>query len=368
MKSKHDFNWDIPYEELKYFIEPIKLNTQIPYVDLGINFFFYNDTKEDFIKEIDNEYLSLVKYMPTTKEKIGKKSFLGITHTSHVDGYDFRFNPITVVNNIYSRLRLDYQVPFIDLDQEVKMDYFKNYVKNCNKDIRREIGDIRIKDITYELDGNIDRICELYGHTLDRRLRPILIPKNALFYLAYRNLRLYQSTNKVERKIIPYEYYNYVFKTNTSEYPKSVFFSSKFNKYWYPEFEKDYENEIGKEYIPSKLDLLTGKEEVLALDVLKPGAIEREIRDIALRTRAAADVDYKKYQDLFEMKMNYYMNSDYITSLKGKYGLEGYLGFSYLNEYVLFDKFYNSETLDPSKKTILTHGEAIYALPSDRLS
>ena len=284
MKSNHNYNSNISYEELKYFIEPIKQNTQIPYCDLSINnCLFLNETKDSFIKELDNVYLSIIKYMPDTERKTGKNSFIGITHNSHVNGYDFRFNPITTVNNIYDRFKLNYRIPFIDLDQEIKMDYFKNYVKNCNKDIRRNILDSRIRSITHELDGNIERICNLYNYPLEEKLKKIFIPKNVLFYLANRNLKLYKYENNMERTILPYEYYNYVSCKNgliypTSEFPKTVFFSNKNNKYWYPEFIDEYESIIGKDYIPSKLDILTGKEEVLAVDVLKPGVVEKELK------------------------------------------------------------------------------------------
>jgi hypothetical protein len=96
--------------------------------------------------------------------------------------------------------------------------------------------------------------------------------------------------------------------------------------------------------------------------------LEREVRDNIAFVRSNPNVDYDKYIKLFDVKMNYYMHSPYIKHIQGKYGLNGYIGFSYKNDYLLFDKFYNSETIDPSKRTILTHGEAIYGLPADRLS
>ena len=62
------------------------------------------------------------------------------------------------------------------------------------------------------------------------------------------------------------------------------------------------------------------------------------------------------------------MKSPYVHYIKGKYGLLGYVGFSYTNDYLVFDKFHNSETVDPKDKTILTHGEAIFAVPADRFN
>ena len=98
--------------------------------------------------------------------------------------------------------------------------------------------------------------------------------------------------------------------------------------------------------------------------MIQPGSkqVEEYFKDAFDRGRAASNVDRKKWEELFYIKVNYYENSPKTAVLLGMYGIQGYVGFAYHNEYLLFDKFYNND----KTKSILTHNEAIYGLPSDR--
>lgn len=364
MKSKHIYrNMEIPYEELKYFVEPQKVNMLITYKDLP-NILDKNMDNNGVINYIANVFIDLLNHMPNLKQ-YERHSIACITYNSHLTGYDFRFNPIDIVNMIYRCLELDYRIPFINLDTDMGMDYLKEYIKSYNKDIRRQKPNIEILSIINELDYNVDRICSLYNDNLEAKIKNHILPKDALFYIAYKYLRVYEITKDPKYFVIPAEYYTYVSHMQTSYYPHKILF--KGSRIWFEDFRKKY-NEI--EEPPSKEEfdefILPEEEILIAYDILKPGMVEREIRDVV--HRAQANPDYKKYQKLFEMKMNFYMNSNYVKYIKGLYGLLGYVGFSYNNEYLVFDKFHNSETKDDTKRTILTHGEAIYALPSDRFS
>ncbi len=366
MKSMHKYkNSIIPYEELKYFVEPMKLNIQIPYDDLGSIFRTGNNIKESY-EYINGVYVDLLNHMPNFK-KYKKHSIECITYTSHLTGYDFRFNPIDIVNNVYKCLNLDYEIPFINLDTDMGIEYFKDYIKSFNRDIIRLKPSDEIRSIIEELTYNIDNICNLYYANLENTIKDSILPKDTLLYISSKSLRLFEKTKEPKYFVIPFEYYNYVSHMKTSYYPHAIYFGNYMNKYWFTNFRFDYgrltntpdESEFSKYILPDQ-------EVLIAWDILKPGMVERELKDVI--HRAKADPDYEKYQKLFEMKMNYYMESNYIKYIKGLYGLLGYVGFTYDNEYLVFDKFHNSETIDPSKRTILTHGEAIYALPSDRFS
>ena len=367
-KSNHKYLGSIiPYEELKNFIEPISLNYPIPFSDL-------KQISKDITQiEVffDNLCPKVLKYIPTLSSELNNKYFkiFSMTYTSHIAGYDFRINPIDLFNNIFKYLKLSYSIPYINLDNTDGMSYLKDYVRSYIKDIKRITIDSKIISIMDEIDTNLDKLCSIYSLKLDDYIGYYLEPKDVIFYLAYTSLINFEQTNDSKYMILPCEYYYNVSHMQTSQFPHSMNFETKYTKKWFMDFRTEYEDKIGLDYeSEANKFLITNSEVYLAWDILSPGMVNRELRDVVQRARSNPNVDYQKYQRLFEMKMNYYINSDYVKYIMGKYGLSGYVGFTYPNEYLVFDKFHNSETKNPSKKTILTHGEAIYALPSDRFS
>lgn len=362
MKSNHYYGGkDIPFEELKYFVEPLDFNIQIPYRDLEN--ILDKDNGRTAINYVHSVFVDVYNRIPSIKSLKAHHTAC-ITYNTHLTGYDFRFNPIDIFNNIYKRLQVDCEIPFINLDNDMGMDFLKEYVKNYNRDILRQKPSIQVTNAIHELNSNIDYICELYKDNLEEKIKQYILPKDALFYLSYRSLELFEETNELKYFVIPYEYYTYVSHMRTSPYPHMLHLRNKGPR-WFNDFRRQYENISDKPETKDFVKAQLPEEEILlAWDILKPGMVERELRDVS--HRAQANPDYAKYQKLFEMKMNYYTQNRAKKYLKGLYGLLGYVGFSYSNEYLVFDKFHNSETIDPSKRTILTHGEAIYALPSDR--
>lgn len=368
-KSDHRFNnWEIPYDELTYFIDPINMTIKIPFHE--IHNLLSNPTNTCHYLNV--VYDKLLDYIPTLKQLLNNRQAYPIScisYTSHTTGYDFRIHPIDVINNIFNYLGVDYEIPFINLDNPEGVSYFIDYVRAYLKDIKRTNKNSTIISIVDEMDTNLKDIINIYNLDINTPIKQQCIPKDSLFYLAYKSLINFEETNDHKYMVLPYEYYKYVSHMRTSPYPHMISFTSKPNKLWYSDFRTEYENTIDVNITPDTSDLLlTDRELFLAWDILKPGMIEREIRDVSNRIRSNPNVDYDYYMRLFEMKMNYYMNSPYVYPILGRYGLNGYMGFSYPNEYLIFDKFHNSDTIDPSKKTILTHEEAIYALPSDRFS
>ena len=53
--------------------------------------------------------------------------------------------------------------------------------------------------------------------------------------------------------------------------------------------------------MPTSDYLLTDHDVLVAWDILQPGMVERELRDIVEISRAASHVDYDKYQKLIEL-------------------------------------------------------------------
>ena len=373
-KSKHDYNGcEISYSELGNFIEPIKCNINIPFTDL--EHLLTNGCRKEVTDALYDIHLNMIMCMPTLVKRLEEFNYTeldlltSITYNSHTNGYDFRINPIDFVNTLYSFLRLDYRIPFINLDNEFGPEYFKDYVRSYTNDAKRVIANTnpRALAILEELNRNMDTIIGFYYVNINRYIKKSVIPKDILLYIAWKSLLAFRSTGDYSYSVIPYEYFNYVSDMSNTPYPHKV--QINFQRRWFDDFRGYYKIYLKEDYVPNVDDYkLVDNEILVAWDILKPGMIERELRDTYQRQRASANVNYEKYKELFERKLNYYLKSPYLKYIAGKYGLLGYVGFSYPNEYLIFDKFHNSETKNENKKTILTHGEAIYALPSDRFS
>ncbi|MBR1416995.1 MAG: hypothetical protein IJ572_04185 [Bacilli bacterium] len=373
-KSKHNYRgiFNIPVDELSNFINPINMSIFINKRDILSLF----NNKEELNNYIVLFYNNIFKYLPSLYDEAKNyfiSNYSGITYTPHTSGYDFRFNPIDFINSLFKYMHLDYEIPFINLDNGYGINYLKDYVRAYIDDFYRDDSQIDSRnydlkvDLISELKDNLDNIVNMYYKDLDNIIYDNVIPKDMLLYLADYSLLKYEETNDEKYVILPYEYYHYVSHMLNSAYPHVI--SVNGIKQWFTDFRTKYKLLVGEDKIIDDSNYLLNDHEVLlAWDILKPGMLERQIRDTHDFLRSTPNVDYDKYLQLFEVKMNYYMNSPYINYIQGKYGLLGYIGFSYKNEYLIFDKFHNSETIDPSKKTILTHGEAIYALPSDRFS
>ena len=374
-KSKHNtFNrfTDIPLEELSNFINPINMSLYINRYDM---YSLFNTTYElnEFINGYFYNMFNNLPSMPDSVKNDFISKYCGITYTPHTSGYDFRFSPIDFVNHLFEYMKLDYEIPFINLDNGYGINYLKDYIRAYIDDfyldgdqLSKKSYDLK-KAIMDELNANLDIIVNMYYMDLDNIVNSHVIPKDMLLYLAYNSLLKYEDNNDEKYMVLPCEYYHNISHMNTSAYPHKI--SVNGMRKWFNDFRDEYKNQYDPlSIVDDSSYILDDHEVLLAWDILKPGMLERQIRNTRDVVRATPNVDYEKYLKLFEVKMNYYMNSPYVNYIKGKYGLLGYMGFSYMNEYLLFDKFHNSDTIDPSKKTILTHAEAIYALPSDRFS
>ena len=373
-KSNHNYNRfnDIPVEELTNFINPIK--TSIPVDKECLSELFRGCSEvRDYVNGFYDSIFNYIPSMPEDAKTYFIRHNFSISYTPHTSGHDFRFSPIDFFNELFKFMKLDYQIPFVNLDNGYGMNYLKDYVRAFINDFKRDDSQKSLVNypvivaILDEVNSNLDQICHMYFTDLDNMIKNFVIPKDMLLYLAYKSLSMYEKTKDEMYLVLPYEYYTYVSHMNTSPYPHMIYFEG--NRVWFNEFRDRYSASADPHYqINDNKYILDDHELLLSWDILKPGMLERQIRDTSEFVRSVPNVDYDKYMKLFETKINYYMNSPYVNYIQGKYGLLGYVGFSYKNEYLIFDKFHNSETIDPSKKTILTHGEAIYALPSDRVN
>lgn len=373
-KSKHNYpNSKIPYEELTNFINPIEMTITIPFSSLGNIVGPFSDKHRALVNNIKGRYSDLYSNFPFLKSSFKKmesrslKPLRNISYTPHLDGYDFRLHPVDITNSLFISLGYKHRIPFINLDDKLGLRYLRDYAYSYYNDILRREDDSLRKVIVNELKDKYNKICDEYKEPVD--IRPYVMPKDTLFFLAYRSLDLYEKTEDTRYLIFAKEYYDNVSDMSTSDFPHMITRYLTNSRLWFSDYRKEYE-----ENVPKDLDLkedkleLKNKGVLIGYEILKPGEVEKIITDTVKRTRAESNVDYKKYQNLFEQKMNFYLNKPCVRTIMGLYGLKGYMGFAYKNEYLVFDKFYNTDYENIKRTSILTHGEAIYALPSDRFS
>ena len=363
-KSEHIY-YDkyIPFEELNNFVEPLKMNINIPMDEFHsfIQNRIWEIELEQYLKKI---YRDLLSTMPEIRRVVDVDKIVSMTYNTHTSGYDFRINPIDVINNILKELEINYSVEFIDLDGPFGIEYLKERFKEASKRLKKTYVD-KEKEIDCIKD-NLNNICNLYNIKLDDKLEKMCIPKTLLYYLAYKALKMYIETDNETYLIYAREYYYNVSHMKTSQYPHTI--KIKNLNLWYESFIKEYEQvkENAGTFILKEHQLSEGIQ-CAGVEILRPGKIDREFRDVLARAKANPTIDdHEKWEELFRMKINYYMSSGYKKCISGIYGLTGYTGFSYRNDYIIFDKFYNDDKTNLGIKNLLTHEEAIYTFPADR--
>ena len=369
MKSKHEYvNGIIPYDELSNFIEPITVTIPIPLMDIGT---FGGRKKAEFYTKYKSFLCSILKSMPNISNKIGEDNMDYITllsYTPHASGYDFRINPINVVNSIIKILGIKENIPFFNLDDEKGRSVFKEYTKKTVNRLKDTNTSLTAE--LEELSSNIDYIDSLYSLSVDFDIRSnnYILPKDALLYLAYSSLVAFDKTQRKEYLRIPYEYYHYVGHMMTSDFPHKVRVGNS-GLIWFNDFMKYYETRVGKHYIPVFNEYsLENNTCLCGWEILKSGDREKTFAEAnKMFNRSRSSINEERNFLLFLMKTNYYQSSPYKVMIRGRFGLSGYIGFVYDNNYIVYDKLYNNEDVPDERKTILSHPEAIYSIPSDRI-
>ena len=360
---------ELRYSAVEDFIEPITTTIDLNMMEFN-NFYIGKESNPDFRelkRTVIRKYNDIVSLLD---DGLGFRFNLGrlynISYTPHRDKYDFRLNPIVFINNLFKGLGLNNEIPFIDLDDRYGLSCFDEFVYRNIKDILDNTEDEYVIYILENLVDNLKIVNELYYVDINSLIEETAIPKDILFTLAYKSLNDFIDTNNEVYKIFAYNYYHRISHMKNTAYPHTLRTINS-NYIWYDGYRQLYRDYIGEDYVPNVDKYkLNNRNVVIGMDILRPGSIDKELTDIVHRVRSESNVDYDKFINLFEKKINFYKHSPYVNTVIGKYGLNGYMGFTYENEYLVFDKFYNSDTINPARRTILTHGEAIYALPSDR--
>ena len=378
MKSEHIYNGEIPLIELNTFINPIKMTLDVDKTSYDKVFESGKKAREN----TNNYYNKFIEENIPGINEYDRKDIVDnlctITYVPHTNGYDFRINPISFINSIFYHYNIDKKIDFINLDNASHRLFFKELVSNNIMDyILNNVEDEdyeRNTRVLLDIDENISNITSLYDVDVNSVINTNMIPKNMLFYLAYKSLINYEHTKDEEYLVLPYEYYHNVYKNfsstdeHNSSWPFKVQFSHR-GRLWFNDFAEEYEELIGDKVVNDKDYRLDFNEIIMGCEILRPGLFTGYAKDIIRgggRGPTTRDIDYDKYIDLLHRKINCYSSSGFDTFIKGSLGLDGYVGFKYKNEYLLFDQLYKTDKY--GIKNLLIEPEAFYALPSDRLS
>ena len=374
MKSRHIYGPIIGEDELRYFINPVRMTLEVDKVSYDKLFKDPSEVKakvESFYAAVLYKYLSSMSIS-------SKNGFVGyycsFDYVPHVDGYDFRFNPITFVNNLFHFYGIDKHIDYINLDLEQNRRFFIDLVRNIVHDNLSKIsmierGITEKRQVLIDLDNNIGNITCMYDRNLDDFIKGNVRPNDMLFYLAYKSLFEYNKTKENKYLVFPYEYYQYVLDKRAPNIPHKINFREG-GRLWYDDFRKDYDRLVGKDTkIYDDEDRLETKDIFIGCEILRPGDFEEEAREAIKRERILYGlehpIDFEKYENLYDAKIKCYSKSGYDNYVRGTLGLDGYVGFKYNNEYLIFDRFYQTDR--NGIRRLLIRPQAMYALPSDRL-
>ncbi len=349
----------LTYEELTNFIEPLKITIDIP---------LYKGCKivnDDCLKELFKIKLEVINNILPNISDTQKRDIAynwNITYIPHKDGYTIGLSPISLINTIYKKLSLNNTVSFYNLDEDSDKEIFKNAILNyLNKVSTTYNKNYLLKPVLEDLKNNMDKLFAIKDIDLKPLLDKTMSYKNCLFYLVLSSMKELEKTAKTKYSILPKKYYEEVVIPDSLQWPRYLYIDKKI--YSLQDFVDEYQfllNNSPNLFNTSAIDKLGVNIYRGSFELLPSGNITR---NTIQKIQKESNIDYDKYKKLYENKINYYFHTNFKSILMGTYGLKGYYGFAYNNDTIVADKLFNS----PLTKSILTHDEAIYTLPSDRL-
>ena len=368
----------IHWSTLKNFVEPLKNEL---FVD---NNFDLKKPDYNYLIRKNNTLLLEGLYDSNKALKTKLINQYSISYRSHKDGWKFEYSPIHFIYILFNNLGIDYRFPFYNLDN-------KNELEKCIKDVKNiisyEYSTLRksyiddgtnesktIKEtllILYETYNNVDKIFEFRNYDIESLIinESKIHPKDFLFYIASRSLRVLNNVENPIYSVIPEKYANEIMEINSgtmypnTPYPHTIRISNRIVNI--DSFRDSYRNlKLTNKglFIFKNNFKLSVKEFVGDFEIIKPGHIKREINEKNEMIKRMNRFEDPKYIKLFEAKSNFYDNSGFKYLIKGLYDLQGYFTYGYDNDNLISDRLFSSE----QKGSILTKPEGFYVIPADR--
>ena len=369
----------ITYEELTNFIEPLKLTIDIP---------LYKGCKivnNECLEKLHNIKLEILNNLlpslaPSLKEELANSWH--ITYIPHKESYSLGLSPKSLIETILKKLYvIDNKLPFYNFDDDKDKSFFKNatlykfkelndaltknpskYINIKDKRIRKVYYNQAFKPIYEDLKNNIDKLIDIKDIDLKPLLDKTMIYKNCLFYIVLASMKELERSSLSKYSVLPKTYYEKVISPDALQWPRYIFINGKTYSIhdFVDEFLELYKNKpnLFNELATDKLGVNIYKG---AFEIIPAGKINRNT--VQSIKNEVSKTNYTKYEELYQTKIDYYFHTNIKHLLMGTSGLKGYYGFAYNNDTVVADKLFNN----PLTNTILTHNEAIYTLPSDRL-
>ena len=351
MKNKElgikTFSKIMPYSRLAMVIDKNTYNSIFKgNINHAINACLYRQLNEIYDDEVSKEIINNINlYYYCTK-----------------NGWKISIHPVDILNKILKICGINGRTKvFYNLEDENDYNTLKErFINIFNYYIEEYKDNPKVIDILTKSRDNIDKILSIDTFYVDKIIERILIPKNALFMLAYSFLvKLNETNNRIYAKL-PIIYYSKFSKDSVYYWPKSVKIGKQ--RVWLKEFNQLYEDILKENpelFFPINKPVVEISEEII-----KPGDDDIKVYE-GNSTRIGYDKDKVKHYNekdynMLNRKLKLYSDDRIKYVVTGTKLLDGYIGFVCDNDTVIFDRLYRD-----SKESKPARDSAIYTVPSD---
>ena len=227
------------------------------------------------------------------------------------------------------------------------------------ENLREEVGGF-LRTTRYLIMDNV--FDELPYDNIGTLLEGTYQPKNLLYTLAVDSLLKLQKYKDSDYSLLPNTYYERVSKVGSSPYAKAVWLN-KHKYFTYTPFNELY----GKILLENKSLLRPEVNPLDNIDILFdkfifiPDGEGYAKEKVSKEGSKELKVQTEDFETL-KRKVDFFENTHYTHKMQGIDSLNGYIGYVYDNDFMIFERFYrDKENSKPASN------EAIYVMPADKL-
>lgn len=227
------------------------------------------------------------------------------------------------------------------------------------ENLREEVGGF-LRTTRYLIADNIFE--DLPYNNIGTLLEGTYQPKNLLYVLAISSLLKLEKYKDSDYSLLPNTYYERISKVGSSPYAKSVWFKGK--KYFtYTSFNELYNKILleNNELLRPKTNPLDNVDILFDKFIFIPDGEGYKKEHITKESSRELKVKTEDFETL-KNKIEFFENTHYTHKMLGIDSLNGYMGYVYDNDFIVFERFYrDKENSKPASN------EAIYVMPADKL-
>ncbi len=293
------------------------------------------------------------------------------------DGWKLEITPVSFFNSILSEAGSDDIITHKDRDliiekltnlkKELASMSRKEFIVNANHYLVKNMNfcNLSINDYMSFIDysiANIDRILAIPNIESDK-LNSNSLPKDILYACSINALDIMKSSNNNDLCVLPNYYYDRVSSVGSSPYAHScnvngivyfgyLGFNEKYN----------YLKQSRPELFRRTGNLMDNVTLLDTFALIRPGhSDDRRISVSEVTKRNSYQMSDEEIAAVRD-KIDFFENTPYKTKVAGLNRFDGYFGYVYDNDYLVFVKFYANK-----RESRGGRGNAIYVLPADLL-